>query len=185
MSRRASIRNVMRLVLAIVALTATAGRAAAQPAWHVDVGAAALVEAWDHNGGTEWLTGAAGGLDRRLGHGVAFRTELVAVRVRQDGADAWLRGMTVGTRLRWRGRAYMPFVDVAVGLSKATLPVPPRGTRFNYLALAGGGLEVPVHRVVVSVTGRWFHASNNGREGRHLNPDIQALGVLVGVGWEF
>jgi hypothetical protein len=105
--------------------------------------------------------------------------------VNQEADDAWLRGFTVGTRLRWGQASVRPVVDVAVGLSDTTRPVPPGGTAFNYLAIIGAGVEVPLRAVVVSVTGRWLHASNNGREGRHNNPDIQSLGAVVSVGWEY
>jgi hypothetical protein len=91
----------------------------------------------------------------------------------------------VGTRGRWGRGSLRPVVDVAVGLSNATRPVPPRGTSFNYLAAIGAGFEMAPRPAVVTVTGRWWHASNNGREGRQRNPDIQSLGVVVGVGWEY
>jgi hypothetical protein len=75
-------------------------------------------------------------------------------------------------------------VDVAVGVSQSTKDVPPGGTRFNYLALIGAGAERRLGPVNLGVTGRWTHVSNNGREGRHRNPDIQSLGALVSIGWE-
>jgi hypothetical protein len=153
-------------------------------AWHADVGLAVLPEAWDVNEARETLTGLTAGVDRRVWKAVALRGEVMALRVLQAGDDAWLRGFSIGTRTRWGGPAVRRFVDVAVGLSDATQPVPPRGTRFNYLAAVGVGVEVPWGAAVVSVTGRWLHASNNGREGRHLNPDIQSLGAIVGVGWK-
>ena len=124
-------------------------------------------------------------MDRRVWRGLSVRGELLALRVMQADDDGWLRGFTVGTRLRWGQAGLRPVVDVAVGLSSATRPVPPRGTRFNYLAVIGTGVEMPLRALVLSVTGRWLHASNNGREGRHQNPDIQSLGAVVGVGWEY
>lgn len=143
-----------------------------------------LREVWDFNGATEALGGVVAGVDRRAWRGVALRGEVMALRVWQDSGDAWLRGFTVGTRIRWNARRTRPLLDVAVGLSHATRPVPVGGTQFNYLAVIGAGIERPVGATMVGVTGRWVHASNNGREGRHLNPDIQSLGVLVSVGWE-
>ena len=151
------------------------------------MGAAALREAWDFNQSTESLAGAVVGVDRRVWRGLSVRGELLALRVMQDDEDGWLRGFTIGTRLRSRNGSVRPtpVVDVAVGLSRATRPVPPEGTSFNYLAAIGAGVEMPFRASVVTVTGRWFHASNNGREGRHRNPDIQSLGVVVSVGWEY
>jgi hypothetical protein len=124
------------------------------------------------------------GVDRHVWNAVALRGEVMAVRVVQRGDDGWLGGFTVGTRLRWAGDGWRPLLDVAVGVSHATERIPPSGTQFNYLAVIGGGAERRVGAVLVAVTGRWLHASNNGREGRHLNPDIQSLGTLVSVGWE-
>jgi hypothetical protein len=150
----------------------------------IDVGGVVLREVWDLNGSTESLAGAAAGIDRQVWRGVALRGEALALHVDQAGGNAWLRGFTVGTRTRWRTRQVRPFVDIAVGLSNATLPVPPTGTRVNYLAVIGAGIERRLGSVVLAVTGRWLHASNNGREGRHRNPDTQSLGALVSVGWE-
>jgi hypothetical protein len=45
----------------------------------------------------------------------------------------------------------------------------------------GSGIETQMRGALVTVTGRWLHASNNGREGRGRNPDVQALGVVIGV----
>ena len=85
--------------------------------------------------------------------------------------------------MRWRNAGARPFLDVVVGLSDSTREVPPRGTRFNYLAAIGGGVETRWRHLVFSLGGRWLHVSNAGREGNHRNPDIQSLGVLGGVGW--
>ena len=158
---------------------------AARPtAWRVDAGAGVFREAWDFNRGTESLVGVFVGLDHEVWRGVAIRGEVMALRVVQERQDAWLRGWTLGTRMRWGSRALRPFVDVAIGISDATTPVPPDGTPFNYLALIGAGFERRIGPTGATVTGRWLHASNNGREGRHLNPDIQSLGAILSVGWE-
>ena len=158
--------------------------ASAQPPWHIDVGLAAFGEAWDRNESSESLAGIVAGADRRVWRGLSIRGEVLALRVWQASEDAWLRGFTVGTRTRWGQAGIRPVMDVAVGLAGATRPVPPRGTAFNYLAVIGTGVEMPLRAAAVTVTGRWWHASNNGSAGRHRNPDIQALGIVVGVGWE-
>lgn len=161
------------------------GAQGAPGAWRVDVGVAALGEAWDVNESTDSLAGLVVGADRRAWRGWSIRGELLILRVLQQPDAAWLGGLTVGTRMRWGQANVRPVADVAVGLSSATRPVPQRGTTFNYLAVIGAGAEVPLRSLILTVTGRWIHASNNGREGRHRNPDIQALGAVVGVGWEY
>jgi hypothetical protein len=157
--------------------------ATADSVWHFDTSAAVFGEAWDRNEASESLAGLVVGADRHLWRWFTFRGEAVLLRVWQRDEDAWLRGFTIGTRARGTQPGLRPLVDIAVGLSDATRPVPIRGTEFNYLAQIGAGAEIPMGRVLLIVTGRWFHISNSGREGRHLNPDIQAIGALVGVGW--
>lgn len=176
----------MRRVAAILPLLLFFAQAAHAQAWRADISGLGLIEAWDLNESHEWLGGVIGGIDRTLWRGFALRTDGVVLRVAQNGADAWLRGFTIGTRFRWWQVAPRPFVDVAVGLANASRPTPPsRGSTFNYLAAIGAGIEVPIEGARVSIAGRWLHASNNGRYGKHLNPDIQALGVAIGVGWEY
>lgn len=143
-----------------------------------------LVEAWDLNESHERVGGVAAGLDRAVWRGLALRADLFLLRVLQEGADPWLRGMTTGVRIRGSSAGRRPFIDVAVGIADATRPTPPRGTRVNYLAALGAGIEAPWRGISLTLAGRWLHVSNNGREGRHLNPDLQTLGVTLGVGWE-
>lgn len=181
------------VILAFLALSslrlsasgATGADAAQSPrgAWHIDLAGSVFAEAWDLNESTESLSGAIVGVDRHIWRAIAVRGEALLVRVAQRGDDAWLRGVTGGTRIRWTRARVRPVIDVAVGVSNSTMRVPLRGTRFNYLAVIGSGIETQLRSVVLTVTGRWLHASNNGREGRGRNPDIQALGVVIGVGW--
>jgi Lipid A 3-O-deacylase (PagL) len=142
-----------------------------------------FLEAWDRNESTEWLTGVMVGVDRRVWRGLAIRGEALVQRVFQEGENAWLGGFTIGTRARWRRRTWSHVADIAVGVSDASHPLPPRGTSFNYLALIGAGIQRPLGRLSATVTGRWLHASNAGREGSHRNPDIQSLGLVFSVGW--
>ena len=154
-------------------------------AWRIDAGVAVLSEAWDFNEATESFAGLIVGADRRVWKGLSLRGELLMLSVTQQPDHAWLRGVTVGTRMRWGQAHVRPVVDAGVGLSDSTRPVPTGGTAFNYLAVIGAGVEAPLGAVIVAVTGRWLHASNNGREGRHNNPDVQSLGAVVSVGWEY
>ena len=174
----------MRATLGIVALLVVSGATthAQTPRWHVDGGVTGLVEAWDENDTRESLAGVTIGMDWRAWKGLAVRAEGLIVRVKQAGRDGWLRGFTVGTRTRWRRHRASPFVELAVGLSDSTTPVPPRGTAFNFLIIAGGGLEIPLGRFALALGPRWLHVSNNGRQGNHRNPDIQSLGLMVGIG---
>jgi hypothetical protein len=175
----------MRWWSAIVALVAVSGVSAnAQAsAWHVDAGAAVLVEAWDRNESGEALAGMVVGVDRRLWRDIAVRAEALTVHVEQAGADAWLRGLTVGGRARWPRSFGRPFVDLAFGWSDATRETPPRGTTFNYLIASGAGIELPAGAVSLELGARWLHVSNNGRQGAHRNPDIQSLGLVIAIGW--
>jgi hypothetical protein len=151
----------------------------------IDLSATVAGEAWDRNQSLEWVSGAMGGIQRQVWRALAIRAEVMLLRIAQQGNDAWLRGITVGTRARWGSGPLRPLLDVAVGVSDATAETPPGGTPFNYLAVIGAGVEKPLRDWLVHVTGRWLHASNNGREGRARNPDIQSLGVVFGVGWEY
>lgn len=168
---------------AIVALLLldTGAADAQSPHWHVDAGGTGLVEAWDLNGARESVAGVVAGVDRRVSKALAVRTEGVVLRVSETGPDAWLRGFTVGVRNRWPRRGATPFVELAAGLSSSTRPVPPEGTAFNFLLVSGGGVEIPLGRVSLDLGARWFHVSNNGRGGNR-NPDIQTLGLVIGMG---
>lgn len=178
----------MRASLAIVALLALAPvvTSAQTPVWHLDVGAMTLLEGWNFNETKEALAGIELGADRRVWRALSVRFEGTLLRVRQPAADAWLRGFTIGARARKRGVRLHPFADLAVGASHATTPVPVRGTAFNYLIVASAGTGISIReRLALDFGARWFHVSNNGREGRAHNPDIQALGMVVAVRWSY
>lgn len=109
----------------------------------------------------------------------------MVLHVHQDGDDTWLRGASLGMRARKRVRTAQLFLDIAGGWAGAGERVPPSGTKYNYLAIIGGGVEAPWSRVRVTLSARWLHLSNGGREGRLANPDIQSLGGFAGVGYAF
>ena len=166
--------------VALVVLASSPGAVRAQT-WRVDAAATLLVEAWDQNERREALGGLFAGVESRLWRDVALRLEGVIARVRQHGDDAWLVGYTVGTRARWSAGGLRPYLDIGAGISHATREVPLRGTQFNFLATAGGGIELPLNGVAVAFGPRWLHLSNNGRQGRGRNPDIQSLGFTLAV----
>jgi hypothetical protein len=182
MNRIKAVKRLLPLVLLLVTpLSAQEAR------WTVDVTPASYVETWDLNDRREWLGGVQGGVDRSIWRGIAVRGEGLLLHVRQATSDTWLRGGTLGLRFRSAGDRLRGFVDLAGGRASAGAHVPPGGTRANYLLLLGGGVELPwSHGRTHVVTGiRWFHVSNNGSEGRHRNPDVQALGGFAGLAWRF
>jgi hypothetical protein len=176
-------KNV-RAGVAIVLLAAAPALAQSR-AWTADVTAASYVEAWDSNESTEYLTGVHVGVDRRVWREIAVRGEALLVHVHQAGDDAWGRGGTLSMRVRRRLRRAQFFAELGAGLAWATEPVPPNGTARNYVLMAAGGVEVPFKRAHLAAGVRWLHLSNNGREGRARNPDIQSLGAIAGIGWHW
>jgi hypothetical protein len=183
---------VVRAVVLIILLVAAPAYAQA-PRWTVDVTPASYVEAWELNDSVEHLTGIQAGIDRRVWRSVAVRAEGLLLHVHQAGDDTWLRGASLGMRARRpfgvaqgrRVRVTELFLDVAGGWAGAAKRVPPTGTRYNYLALIGGGVEAPLAGLKLALGIRWLHISNGGREGRFANPDIQSLGASVGLGYAF
>jgi hypothetical protein len=171
------------VIVALVAVNTVAAKGQASP-WHVDLAGTIQAEAWDLNEAREELVGVSVGLDRRVWRGLAVRAEGMFLHVSQRGNDASVRGILVGARGRWRRSFGRPFVDLAAGVSGATERVPPRGTTFNYLLASGAGVELPFGPFSFDVGIRWLHVSNNGREGRHINPDIQSLGPVLAIGWD-
>jgi hypothetical protein len=82
--------------------------------------------------------------------------------------------------LRWRlvqGTRVDLFGELGLGVTWSDTSVPPRGTRFNYLAETGVGVMRRIGRQTHAVIGaRLLHLSNKNRNGRSRNPDIEALG---------
>ena len=148
----------------------------------------AFNEAWNLNDRREWLVDGTASVWWAFRDGAMLVTEFHAARVFQNPSRAaWVNGFT--PLLRWRllePGAWTLFVDVGPGISWSDTTVPPRGTRFNYLLLAGSGLARRLGRQSHAIVGfRWLHVSNNGREGRGRNPDIEALGGYAGVSLSF
>lgn len=184
----------VRLLLAALLLSAAALPAAAQTerqlddpfargAWNFQLAAQAAFELWNYNGNHEEMYGFVPGLSYGLSDAVAAVVAFPMYYVNQDGVDAGLQGITFGLRSRlYRHRKVSIFFDFEVGVSYADTYTPPRGTRFNYLALGAVGTIVPVGRGLDLMTGvRLIHVSNNGLAGRDRNPDIEAFGLHVGV----
>lgn len=174
----------MWLLAAVTASPARAQQVApAVPAWTADATGAFLSEAWDYNLSREELRGGSLEVRRRAARSWAFGGEILMMSVRQRGDDGWLAGG--GPSVRWTAnpaaRARV-FVDVGLGLSRASVRVPPRGTRVNYLVRTSGGLSRTLSsRTAATIALTWLHLSNASLEGRDRNPDIQAVGVTIGV----
>jgi hypothetical protein len=178
----------------IFALTvaAPAGAAAQQPlpedpfergAWNFQLAAHAAFEVWNYNGNHEEMYGFVPGVSYGLSDAVAAVVTFPMYYVDQRGVDAGTQGITFGLRSRlFRVRRVSIYFDFDVGVSYADTYTPPRGTRFNYLALGTLGAIVPLrHGLDLMAGARLVHVSNNGLAGRDRNPDIEALGLQIGV----
>jgi hypothetical protein len=94
-----------------------------------------------------------------------------------------LLGITGGLRARVyrRGRA-SGFLQFDLGISDAAVALPPGGTRFNYVAIGGAGVMVRLNNRLQLLTAlEVIHISNAGLAGPDRNPDIEAIGPVVGV----
>lgn len=151
--------------------------------WNLELGAHAAVETWNYNVSHETMFGIVPGLTYGLRDGLVMTASGPLYFVDQRGIDAYLLGVTAGVRGRvYRRGRVSAFLEFAVGVSEADTFTPPRGTRFNYLALGGAGLTVRLRPSLHLLAGlRWIHVSNNGLAGRSRNPDIEAVGPQLGV----
>jgi len=151
--------------------------------WHLELGGHAAIEAWNYNNTHEKMYGWHAGLTYGLRQGLLVVVRSPLYYVDQRGTDAFLLGVTAGVRGRIyrRGRLSV-FLELDVGISEADVAVPPRGTRFNYLALGSAGTTVRVKGAVhLLASMRWAHVSNSGIAGRDRNPDIEAVGPQIGI----
>lgn len=183
-----------RHILIAVLLAAGAGAPAAaqsaplddpfeRGAWNFQLAGHAAFEIWNYNGNHEEIYGFVPGISYGLSDAVAAVVAFPMAYVDQRGVDAALQGITFALRSRVyrRGRASLYF-DFEVGVSYADTYTPPRGTRFNYLAVGTVGIITPIRRGLDVMAGaKLIHVSNNGLAGRDRNPDIEALGVQAGI----
>jgi hypothetical protein len=184
---------VLTILQAAAALLLAAAPAAAQDAgaagpftpkhWQFEADANAGFELWNYNISHEDLFGLAETLGYGVRDGLVLRMGQRFAYVSQRANDAVLLGLTIGIRQRIAGRGRVTgFVQGDVGISYTAIAAPPRGTRFNYLAIGGGGVMVRLDpRVYVVTTMLLTHVSNAGLAGRSRNPDIEALGPTLGL----
>lgn len=152
-------------------------------AWHFETDATAALEAWNYNISHEELYGLSQGVTYGVRNGLVVRAVQRLAYVSQRAEDAVLLGLTIGVRGRVYERGRLSaFLQGDVGISHTAIATPPRGTRFNYLALGGGGITVRVHpRVHVVSSLQVIHVSNAGVKGPGRNPDIEAIGPSIGI----
>lgn len=149
-------------------------------------GAAVLMtEIWNLNGHREhMIEGSAsfwGAVGKRVAVGIEFHHAFVVQRT----PGALVQGLSPLVRLKLMDNPTWDwFAETGPGVSWSDVVTPPRGTKFNYLYQAGTGV---IRRVGSSshlvIAYRFFHLSNNGREGKILNPDFEMMGVYTG--WSF
>jgi hypothetical protein len=155
--------------------------------WHFEAGIHAALEAWNYNVSHEELYGLTESMTYGLREGLVLVARQHIYYVSQRANDSWLLGVTGGVRGRVyrRGRT-QAYVEGDVGISDAAIAVPPRGTRFNYVAMGSGGVLIRVSpRVHALAALEWIHISNNSLKGPGRNPDTEAIGPRVGLVFGF
>lgn len=177
------------LVLCLVLLSGPAAAQSAEGSPSLELSGLYLVEAWDFNGTPrDRLAGGSLGVSLPVHQTWAAVIELLGTHVaRQTPPDATLVGLSALLRKRLTGGRQLSFVvEGGIGASYASVEVPARGTRFNYLLEAGAGVTRLVsRRASLLLKIRLLHLSNNSLNGPDHNPDIQALGAQAGIAVRF
>jgi hypothetical protein len=155
----------------------------ARRGWYLELGGHGALEAWNYNSSHEELFGIAPGLTYGLRDGLLVTASWPFSYVSQRGVDASVIGATFGVRGRiYRRSGWSLFLGGELGVSDADTFVPPRGTRFNYLAIGTVGATVRLRRALHGLVGiQVIHVSNGGHAGRSRNPDIEAIGPRIGI----
>ena len=193
-------RALIGLLASTVCILNAAGAAAQSPStlsvpgdplarhgWHLDLTVHSAFEVANYNGNHEEMFGEFAGFTYGIREGLAIRVAAPLYYVWQRGTDSYLFGVTGGLRGRLvKKPRWSAFWEFEVGVSEADTYVPPRGTRFNYLAIGGGGVTVQIRPGIHLLGGlRFVHLSNNSLAGRSRNPDIEALGPMIGMLYGF
>ena len=145
--------------------------------------ATAALEAWNYNPSHEELYGLVQGVTYGVRDGLVLIGRQRLYYISQRRNDSRALGISSGLRVRVYRRGRMSgFLQFDVGVTDAAVALPPGGTRFNYLAIGGGGLMIQMTRrlqaiAAVDVT----HFSNAGIAGPDRNPDIEAIGPSLGI----
>jgi hypothetical protein len=168
---------------ALAQSSGTPNDAFARGRWHFETEALAAIEAWNYNISHEELYGLSEGVTYGLKNGLMLRANQRFAYASQRAQDAVLLGLTIGVRGRvyHRGR-FSAFLQGDLGISHTAIATPPRGTRFNYLAMGGAGALIGLGpRLHIVTTLQLVHVSNAGLKGPSRNPDIEAIGASVGL----
>ena len=177
-------------VLLLMAATARAQSTAAEAGdpfaagrWHFEVATHAAVEAWNYNISHEELYGINEGLTYGLRDGLVLTLNQRVYYISQRANDTWVLGLTFGVRGRvYRRGPTSVFIEGNLGISDAAIATPPRGTRFNYLALGSGGVIVRMTpRLHLLAALQLIHISNAGLKDASRNPDLEAIGPVLGM----
>jgi hypothetical protein len=150
----------------------------------VEFGLGLLAEAWNSNGSRESVVDGTLGVWWAFASRATLLVEFHATRVFQDQPrNAFVTGIAPIVRIRTLERErWTMFAEFGAGGMWSDTSVPERGTRFNYIGIAGLGFSRAMGEQTSLTSGvRWWHLSNNGLEGRDHNPDIQALGGYVAL----
>jgi len=151
--------------------------------WRAEFFAQAALEAWNYNPSHEELYGLVQGVTYGLRDGLVLLVRQRLYYISQRRNDSRLLGLTSGLRGRvyQRGRSAV-FLQFDVGVSDAAVALPPGGTRFNYVAIGGGGVTVQINRRLQAIAAlEVVHISNAGLAGNDRNPDIEAIGPSIGI----
>ena len=189
-------RNFLPTAAVLLTLTLLAGQARAQALpssssddpfakgrWRAEFLVEGALEAWNYNPSHEELFGLVQGVTYGLKDGLVLMVRQRLYYISQRRNDSRLLGITGGLRARVyrRGRA-SGFLQFDLGISDAAVALPPGGTRFNYVAIGGGGVMVRLNNRLQLLTAlEVIHISNAGLAGPDRNPDIEAIGPVVGV----
>ena len=151
--------------------------------WRAEFLAQAALEAWNYNPSHEELYGLVQGVTYGLRDGLVLLVRQRLFYISQRRNDSRLLGITSGLRGRvFRQGRTTGFLQFDVGVSDAAVALPPGGTRFNYLAIGGGGVTVQVNRRLQAIAAlEVIHISNAGLAGNDRNPDIEAIGPSLGM----
>jgi hypothetical protein len=151
--------------------------------WHAEFALQAALEAWNYNTSHEELYGLQQGVTYGLRNGLVLMARQRLFYVSQRLNDTRILGLTGGLRARvYRSGRVSAFLQFDMGISDAAIATPPRGTRFNYLASGGGGAVVRLNSPLHLVTSLdLIHISNAGVKGPDRNPDIEAIGLTLGL----
>lgn len=155
----------------------------ARNALGIELGLGAFRESWDLNGPREWALDGTIAVWWTFAPRVSLVVETHLTRVFQDTvSNAFVTGFVPVVRVQVFDRGVWDlFAEVGPGVSWSDRTVPAAGTRFNFLAVAGGGVSRRIGSQVSLTTGlRWFHLSNGRGWFRaadgYGNPDAQTVG---------